>query len=60
MPEYLGSHIASDRSHVTGRRHDLDFRAGTAIFGHLGIEWDLTAASAQERHELAEWIAFFK
>ncbi|MCY1141097.1 alpha-galactosidase [Actinoplanes sp. Pm04-4] len=59
-PEYLGSHIASDRSHVTGRRHDLDFRAGTAIFGHLGIEWDLTAASPEERHELAEWIAFFK
>ena len=40
-PEYLGSHIASGRSHTTGRRHDLGFRAGTAIFGHLGIEWDL-------------------
>ena len=25
-------------------RHALDFRAGTALFGHFGIEWDLDAA----------------
>ncbi|WP_127508279.1 alpha-galactosidase [Actinoplanes solisilvae] len=59
-PELLGSHIASGRSHVTGRRHDLDFRAGTAIFGHLGIEWDLTSAAPEEIDALGEWIAFFK
>ena len=44
-PELMGSHIASGRSHTTGRMHDLDFRAATAIFGHLGIEWDLAKAS---------------
>jgi alpha-galactosidase len=59
-PEYLGSHIASGRSHVTGRRHDLGFRAGTAIFGHLGIEWDLAEASASDVAELKAWIAFYK
>ncbi len=59
-PEYLGSHIASNRSHVTGRRHDLAFRAGTAIFGHLGIEWDLTEATADETAELSAWVAFFR
>jgi alpha-galactosidase len=59
-PEYLGSHIASDRSHTTGRRHDLAFRGATAIFGHLGIEWDLTAASAAAREELAGWVTLFK
>jgi len=59
-PEFLGSHIASDRSHVTGRRHDLAFRAGTAVFGHLGIEWDLTEATGAQLAELAEWLAFFK
>lgn len=58
-PEYLGSHIASGRSHTTGRVHDLGFRAGTAIFGHLGIEWDLAHASAGERAELAQWITFY-
>ena len=59
-PEYLGSHIASGRSHTTGRRHDLAFRAGTAIFGHLGIEWDLTEATEAEATELREWVTFFQ
>jgi alpha-galactosidase len=59
-PEYMGSHIASGRSHSTGRRHDLGFRAATAIFGHLGIEWDLAEASDTELAELAAWIQFFK
>ncbi|MGW4947165.1 alpha-galactosidase [Actinoplanes sp. NPDC004185] len=59
-PEYLGSHIASGRSHVTGRRHDLAFRAGTAIFGHLGIEWDLARATEAETAGLRDWVAFFQ
>jgi len=59
-PELLGSHIASGISHTTGRSHDLNFRAATAIFGHLGIEWNLRSATAAEMAELAEWIAFYK
>jgi alpha-galactosidase len=59
-PEYLGSHIASGRSHTTGRVHDLGFRAATAVFGHLGIEWDLAKATDAEIAELAEWIAWYR
>jgi alpha-galactosidase len=59
-PELMGSHIASGRSHTTGRVHDLNFRAATAIFGHLGIEWDLTSASAAELAELSDWISLYK
>jgi alpha-galactosidase len=59
-PEYLGSHIASGRSHTTGRQHDLGFRAATAIFGHLGIEWDLARATAAEIAELGDWLAFYR
>ena len=59
-PEMMGSHIASGESHTTGRHHDLRFRAATAVFGHLGVEWDLTAASEGELAELADWIAFYK
>jgi alpha-galactosidase len=59
-PELVGTHIASTHSHTTGRRHDLAFRAGTALFGHLGIEWDLTATSPEERSELREWVALYK
>jgi alpha-galactosidase len=59
-PELMGSHIASGRSHTTGRVHDLSFRAATAVFGHLGIEWDLALASEEELAELGDWISFFK
>jgi alpha-galactosidase len=59
-PEYMGSHIASEHSHSTGRSHSLAFRAGTAVFGHLGIEWDLTGVDDATLDELAEWVAFYK
>ncbi|KTR95436.1 alpha-galactosidase [Microbacterium testaceum] len=59
-PEMMGSHIASGRSHTTGRWHDLSFRAATALFGHLGIEWDLRTATDDERAELRTWIDFYK
>jgi alpha-galactosidase len=59
-PELMGSHIASGRSHTTGRVHDLSFRAASAVFGHLGIEWDLANATAEELGELGEWISFYK
>lgn len=59
-PELLGAHVGSPVAHTTGRTHTLDFRAGTALFGHFGIEWDLTAADADERARLAEWVAAYK
>lgn len=59
-PELVGSHVASPRSHSTARTHDLSFRAGTALFGSFGIEWDITTASDAERAELAEWVALYK
>jgi alpha-galactosidase len=59
-PELMGSHIASATSHTTGRTHELSYRAATAVFGHLGIEWDLRRASAADLAELVEWIAFFR
>ncbi|HSN12655.1 MAG TPA: alpha-galactosidase [Propionibacteriaceae bacterium] len=59
-PELMGSHIASGISHTTGRSHDLGFRVATALFGHLGLEWDLRQATDAERTELTSWIAFYK
>jgi alpha-galactosidase len=59
-PELMGSHIASALSHTTGRRHDLSFRAVSALFGHLGVEWDLRTATEEELVELGAWIAFHK
>ncbi len=59
-PELMGAHIASDVSHTTGRSHSLGFRAASAIFGHLGIEWDLRQATEQQLTELRNWISFHK
>ncbi|WP_394215164.1 alpha-galactosidase [Brachybacterium vulturis] len=58
--ELMGSHIASGRSHTTGRLHTLSFRAHSALFGHLGIEWDLAEASREELAELRAWIALYR
>src|SRR6266542_1136250 len=41
-PELIGTHVGPPRAHTTGRVHDLSFRAATALFGHAGIEWDVT------------------
>ncbi|ARQ70061.1 alpha-galactosidase [Streptomyces marincola] len=59
-PEMIGTHVGAPRAHTTGRTHSLQFRAGTALFGHFGMEWDLTKATAEERAALAEWIARYK
>jgi alpha-galactosidase len=59
-PELVGSHVGPPTAHTTGRTHDLSFRAATALFGHFGIEWDISAASDEERAELREWIARYK
>lgn len=59
-PELMGSHIASGLSRTTGRMHHLSYRAATAVFGHLGVEWDLAEASEEEVHELGWWIEWYK
>lgn len=58
--ELLGAHIGGPVSHTTGRAHSLAFRAGTALFGSLGIEWDISALSGEDRDALRNWIALYK
>jgi alpha-galactosidase len=59
-PEVLGTHIGSPTSHITRRSHSLAFRASTAFFGWLGIEWNLLDASPHERDRLALVVAQYK
>jgi len=59
-PELLGGHVGAGRAHITGRIHALSLRLVTALFGHAGIEWDLTRASASEREQLAAWAALYR
>ncbi|MEK9987943.1 MAG: alpha-galactosidase [Aquiluna sp.] len=59
-PEMLGSHIGPTQSHTTGRVHNLNFRAITALLGHAGLEWDVTKTTPEERKTLASWSAYYK
>ena len=59
-PELMGAHIGPPRAHTTGRRHGLAFRAATAMFGHLGIEWNLCRLDDAELDALAEVVALHR
>jgi len=58
--ELMGTHVGGAVSHTTDRTLPIDFRAGTALFGHFGIEWDLTRAEPTEVARLAQWVALYK
>ncbi|MCY7299312.1 MAG: alpha-galactosidase, partial [Ilumatobacteraceae bacterium] len=59
-PEVMGAHIGPTRSHTTGRSQSLQFRAITALWGHLGVEWNLIDLTNEERESLAAVIAVHK
>ena len=59
-PELLGTHIGPTHGHQTGRTLELSMRATTALFGHAGIEWDITEATLDERKHLATWAKYYK
>jgi alpha-galactosidase len=59
-PEVMGAHIGPTVSHTTFRTHSLSFRAATALFGHLGVEWNVTRLSNEDRIALRAVIAMHK
>ena len=59
-PEFLGAHLGAATSHTTGRTHSLSFRLATALFGHAGIEWDVSTLGDDDRSAVAEWVAAYK
>mgnify|MGYP000553026214 CR=1 FL=1 len=59
-PEMLGTHIGPSPAHSTHRSHDVAFRAITALFGHAGLEWDLTETTPEQRQQLKAWTTYYK
>lgn len=59
-PELLGAHIGPEQAHTTSRRTSLAFRASTALFGHLGLELDVSQLDQGERANLKDWIDRYK
>ena len=59
-PEVMGAHIGPTVAHTTGRSQTLALRAAGALFGHLGIEWNLLDASDRQRTQLARHVELYK
>ena len=59
-PELCGTHIGPRPGNQTKRVTDVSFRAITALFGHAGIEWDITGANPEELAVIKSWIALYK
>ncbi|HEY3953827.1 MAG TPA: alpha-galactosidase [Streptosporangiaceae bacterium] len=59
-PELIGAHLASRETHTTHRVTSESFRLATALFGHAGIEQDLTACSPAELDRLAAWARMYR
>ncbi|MFC6713706.1 alpha-galactosidase [Branchiibius cervicis] len=59
-PELMGAHVGAARAHTTGRTHSVAFAAGTALFGHFGLELDLGTLSEPELQEVAEWVDLYR
>jgi len=59
-PELMGAHLTSPVVHSTGRTVSLAFSALTALFGHLGVEWDLTGEDDDTLDAIAEWVSLYR
>ncbi|MEH6451739.1 MAG: alpha-galactosidase, partial [Psychromonas sp.] len=59
-PEVMGSHIGSSHCHSTRRRHSIEFRGLTALFGHMGIELDPVKEDQLEKQGFERYIKLHK
>ncbi|MFB9377260.1 alpha-galactosidase [Kineococcus gynurae] len=59
-PELVGTHVGPPVAHTTHRTASLAFRCATALFGHAGIEWDITTCSPEELAVLTRWTALYR
>ncbi|WP_042394745.1 alpha-galactosidase [Streptacidiphilus carbonis] len=59
-PELVGTHFGPSPSHTTARTGSDSFRLATALFGHAGIEQDLTRCSPGELARITAWTALHR
>ena len=59
-PELVGAHVRPPVAHTTHRHVDLGMRCATALFGHSGLEWDITTCPPAELDQLRDWISLYK
>lgn len=58
--EVMGAHIGPCVCHITGRTLTAEFRAVTAMFGHMGMECDLTELTDGEAETIKAAVSLHK
>jgi alpha-galactosidase len=58
--EVMGAHVGPATCHITGRKLRMALRIATALFGHMGLELDLLAASERDLTLLRAGIRLHK
>lgn len=58
--EVMGAHIGPRVCHITGRILSAEFRAATAMFGHMGMEFDLTELTGEEAEAVKAAVELHK
>lgn len=56
----LGSHVGPKVCHITKRTFGMEFRAATAIFGHMGLELNLLEENQEDLETLRQAVALHK
>jgi alpha-galactosidase len=59
-PELIGAHVGPPVAHTTHRSTSLGMRTVTALFGHAGLEWDVTTCTQEEVEQLWAWAAVYR
>ncbi|MFJ6678178.1 alpha-galactosidase [Microbacterium sp. NPDC091382] len=59
-PEMMGMHLTTPHVHSTGRTVTLTLSGAVALFGHFGIEWDVTTLSDTDAATVGAWVALAK
>lgn len=58
--QVLGAHVGPRDCHITGRHLSMQLRVATAIFGHMGMELDLSELTPDEEKTLTSGVALYQ
>ncbi|MEM9014725.1 MAG: alpha-galactosidase [Pseudomonadota bacterium] len=56
----LGAHVGPETCHITGRKSSMEFRAATAMFGHMGVEANILDLNSLDKNTLKMAIQLYK
>ncbi|MFC7293032.1 alpha-galactosidase [Hirschia litorea] len=58
--DVIGAHVGPKNCHITGRVYSIEYRAATALFGHMGLELNLLAEPKEDLETLKTAISLYK